>query len=333
MIKPVPFISVVVLLFSAVISMAQESVSIYESTLEKENLRGPVKRMKQTCHSANTKDGIVSAGEQQGHELDNFEMTFDVNGKMITRTGWMPSGTQMFKILLDYDSLQQLVRETYISEGYEEVTTWKYDNGLLIEENNLAEDKIFFYKYEQNKLQLRIIFYRQTGEGIKDSITCDSIGRKIESRIYLHNSSFFSSTRYTYDQYGNQNSIICYDKNNQISERQVMEYDASGKLLETSRYGSGGTLLLDKITIRYDENENMISWISTNGSGAETIAFYHTYDDYGNRTSNKTVTGGNYTDREETITYEYDSYNNWTKQIVYENGTAEEVNLREIVYY
>lgn len=102
----------------------------------------------------------------------------------------------------------------------------------------------------------------------------------------------------TNDKKGNPTQQICYDAVDNMLSKTVYKRDRSGKITSICTYNGGGQLLM---TESFNQQGDEISW---EGEG-----------------------------REETYSYTYDHYGNWSEKTLFENGEPKFLTERQIQYY
>lgn len=195
----------------------------------------------------------------------------------------------------------------------------------------------------------------------KSAHTYDTEGRIIESRGVAPNGG---KTTYTYKTKGDITEKYTFDRNTSTPS-QLDVYDKNNHLLETTAYASDGSIVT-RNTYHYDTNGLLIEKSSYDGAGNLTglgrrIYHYDTqgrelqqeefgsdgsvhgkvvssYDDHGNKTRTFYNADGSVFAKE-TLTYEYDNYDNWVKQTQQETFFGKQpskkrtITYRTITYY
>ena len=185
-------------------------------------------------------------------------------------------------------------------------------------------------------------------------IEFDELGKSVAISNFYRNGSLLSKMVVDglninmYDEEGNLTGVLKSDEEH--FPKEVNIYDASGELIEKSKYTYNDEKLLveeqtydEKGTLIRKEVHEYISDLLSRKTISERKVYYSSYGDmYEIEKSykyndNKDVTEQEVTKRGNVTTYtfeyEYDDKNNWIKRIQYRNNKPKAIVEREIVYY
>ncbi len=228
--------------------------------------------------------------------LDSYTLYgYDENGNETSREFYLGDGTPDGITLSEYNESGDIIKETYTSGDYENITKYEYDEyGNLTKYDsldNLGYGHVHEYAYDEN------------GNLVKQSYQ-DSTGvLEIQENVYDESGNLI---KYSYDFLSSENHLVGYEKyseNGSLTEtwikfrdgnqlfheyyadgvtcktqthielggtKTVKDYDESGILIkETFTYSDGSELILE-----FDENENVIKKTETDPDGNVTVTEY-----------------------------------------------------------
>ncbi len=183
------------------------------------------------------------------------------------------------------------------------------DKRLVIVKQNADDDIIGkqIYKFNNKGNHIISLSYNSSNR-LMDKYTYeyDDDGNQIEEIMYGSDGSLWYKYVNEYNSKGNQTKLIRYNKNKDIVLKVVYKYDRQGNQNKITRYRPDGSIGL-KFENKFDDNGNLIEQLKFNNKGVSLS--------------------------EKTYKYEFDSYNNWTKQIEFLNDNAIRIIERDIEYY
>jgi len=281
-------------LLFVVLILSSSSVNKQKSDLDKENLKGNVKSLRQVSFYAVEKFGAITKGKRGGESLiesNDFHNKYNEKGFLIERNSYLDGTLYLIEIYTydDNDNNIEVFQST--SEGENGKVIYNYDDkGNLIEENSYYPDDSLkaSYKYT-NKY--------------------DNNDNLIEQNTYLSNGSLSWREIYTYDKNGKLIENNKYQSNGSFDNKDTFKYDNNGYLIEITRYLPDSSLYYKDRYI-YDEKGNPIERNYDRPSdGKFTTSFKDTYQ------------------------YDYDEKNNWIKKVHFKDKIPKHIIEREIKYY
>ena len=313
------FLLFAILFPSFSIGQQQNKLTSAKNDLQKLNLRGKVKSVKETLYSAVFSSGVIQKGDiinpdelmtyytvlhvpaERGIEYggigclrdklmeQNSYITFNEKGKLIDHTLYLPDNTILIHCSYKYDDKNNLISS-------------KFD----FYERNRVYETIYTYKYDIKNNLIELNSELEPGKYFKISYKNDGNGNMVEKKGELPDAN--SNYNYIWSfKYDNKNNII----------------EATGKEKNTYKYDDGGNM-----------NEELIQY--KRGKVVNTIKC----NEMGDVLNAKTLVWKveNSIERLEaeinmTFKYEYDKNKNWLKKIVYKDDKPQKVIEREIVYY
>lgn len=304
-----------VLLFIVLI-LSFSSENKQQNDLERANLKGNVKSLRQVSFNVVdkfgeiAKDGFGGAGwfgpydflnkyNDKGFLTESIEKYFD-------------GDTLIFQMIYTYDGKGNEI-ETYqsSSEGESGKETHKYDDkGNPIEVNT-------YYPIDSLEMSYRYTYKYDD----KDNI--------IEETTYTNGSSEGRLVTYTYDDKDNKTEAKIYTTEGILHWNIIYKYDDDGNEIEMLSY-INGSLNMHKIQ-KYDNKGNKIESKEFNTNATDFKSIYK-YDDKNNLIEENTYYDGSLRDHE-IYEYDYDERNNWIKQIHFINGIPKYIIERQIEYY
>ncbi len=261
-------------------------------------------------YTYNQKGKLISISDLQGnttqisylYTTDNIEKIVNSSGITVEfeyKDDKISKITDVIGRTVEYNyENDSLISVKSIIDG---ITRFTYDeNGYLA---SITDPKGFMYLQNKYDKKGRVIWQKYDTKEVlveyENGLRKNTFNFVAENRkeIYHYNEDLLvtkfelsdgSFEEYSYDQWGNKNSIR--DKNGNITK---MEYDISRNLLR-KEYPNGNEEFFE-----YDINNNLIKEIKSNGQ-----IILLTYDDFGNVVSiNKEIDKGDFT----TTIYEYDA--------------------------
>ena len=203
---------------------------------------------------------------------------------------------------------------------------------LLYNENNELEQRTKM-KYDAQKLPIQIVFEDNKGKKIQQfTYRYNELGYLTQFTGYDNRGKMSEKSYYTYDTHGNLVKYIGYGE---FDNRKIYyKYDANRKITEQLCTDIKGDFV-EKIVYQYENNGKLEKCISIDLDNNVLSTTISIYDDYNNLLEfTHFDKNGLVTERHEFV-YQYDKYNNWTKQIFYSGveKTALSITERVIEYY
>ena len=210
------------------------------TSLEKDELKGPVKQVKQTKYKAFRKFGIVYIGEQDGNSYDdsNFIDTFREDG----------SKSEELKFGKDGSTNQAIYNE----------------KGLLLELNNsygggvIRSHSILSYDIEGRQLEHKIYNTENILIGRHQNIY-DEKGKLQFNNQYSQNEVLSGSTSYLYDENGKNIESKTVDEKGVANYWSRNKYNSKGHTVESQQLAPDGSIKsVNKYYEYYDKEDNPI---------------------------------------------------------------------------
>lgn len=196
-------------LATSIFSMAQQK----KTDIQKENLKGQVKSIKEIPYEAEKQDGKIIKTNYY-NEYNVFK--YDNNGNLIEKILHRDSITLSDKYIHQYDSKNNLTETIIIdNDGEKSKIIYKYnDKNYLIEEKLYSLDDDFsaydYYKYDEN-------------------------GNKIEEISYINN-KLSSKLVYSYNKENLIESICHYSRNGEKDMKTSYKYNDRNNLIKEYTY-------------------------------------------------------------------------------------------------
>ncbi len=211
--------------------------------------------------------------------------------------------------------------------------------------------KLTYYDIEGNILEERLFTYNEKNNIISEINYSNNKINTVE--IYEYDSCGNLSKRTYYREYRNPISKYIYEYKNQIVLEHCYlndkydyfwfyKYDTKGNQIESKITAEKETILYDntcvkkgdcfyKRTYKYDDYGNVIEMTDYNTDNSICYQVFCKYNELGDVIKTKTVKN----QEEELILFEYefDSRNNWTKLIAYENNIPITITERTFEYF
>jgi len=275
-----------------------------KNDLQKLNLKGNIKSIKETIFSAIVKSGEIIKGEI----IDPPElMTFYTVLHIPAEKGF------------EYGELNCL-RDKLMEQNNRLIFNNK---GKLIEHLLFYQNKFFIkcsYKYDNNYqlIESQFIDYDNDKLNIRTSYNYDVKNNSIKAISMLEPGSYFKLV-YKFDNKGNllEKRGVLPNANSNYNYLWNFKYDNNNKIIRSET--SEGYI----VTYNYDEKGFMNEEIVNNRNGE--FSFFYKCNLKNDIIFVKHLNMF--------LKYEYDSSDNWTKKIVYLNEKPERIVERQIVYY
>ena len=301
--------------------------------LNKMNLKGKVKSLKETSYKACILFGDIQKCERERMDWNNllYSISCYIDSYII------------------FNSKGYKIEENhYTSKGsLDNKETFNYDeNGNKIEENNYISDGLLFCKWI-NKFNLKgkIIesnFYYLDGSlGGKNIFNYNEIENQIEESSYKSNGNLEWKHTAMFDTKGNQINFIGYKPDGSLDWKDTYKYDKKGNLIEENSFESDGSLKWKKTYI-YNLIGNKIEADSFHPDGSLSWKFTYKYDNSEKIIEVISIDLSNIDSKEKVVfnyncsnngKEDYDKFGNWLKLIYYKNEIPQYIIEREIEYY
>lgn len=271
-------------------------------------LKGKVKTMKESSYKAiTTVSGAIIKDTNKTEYVANKDkyIIFNESGYRIEEMRFTKNGDVAYTFKFTYDENQKIKEGSLLHDNPEYVSGYSY---IYNEKGELKQEKIT--DYLGNLMYKSIYIY-------------DDKGNIAEYQRY----DYTVEAYYDYDEYYDDYYEVDY-----IYDKYIYTYDPSGNVISESYYGEE-TSSNYKYLYTYNDKGKMIEHAYYNQDSTLIEIAKYTYDTKGNVIEEKYYTNGTTLDKIMTCTYEYDSKNNWTKCIIFENSIAIMIKERKIEYY
>ena len=216
-----------------------------KNDLQRENLKGNVKSVKEVSYEAVDKFGKITKGKKDWAWYDsksNSNIKFDKKGNLIEYSDFSSEGELYSKHISTYD-----------------------DNGKFIEEIKYDKDgkKVFITKIKEVENGNAREYKRYDLEGnliLKGISKYDDNHNLIESSRYKADGSLDSKIIYKYDENDNKIEYSMYKSDGTLIYQDKSKFDKNGNEVEVNYYGSEGELMA-KANYQYtfDDKNNWIT--------------------------------------------------------------------------
>lgn len=317
-----------------------------KSARERDNLVGPVRRIRIDQVTFSTRDGAWVAGPRlpsyaacyavDGHLTETLyygedgrpEKTtwlYDEKGNEVEQASHKSDGSLQHKLVKHYDTQGRVTQEDFYS----------VDGKMYMKE-------IYSYNAEGHLTEQASYSVNPTFYNGKTVIKCDAVGRWIEAADYDFDGAPGMKQTLTYDAQGRVIEETDYLNPRDIEVKTIHRYNLKGQEVEELSYPHGAFLgSRDRYT--YDTIGNRIRnerWLY-DARGTVTGKWVGVYDAKGNETDDLSYGPDGRVKRHETSIYEFDAIGNWTKQTVkkyvVQGGKAElaemKVRYQTVAYY
>jgi len=289
-----------------------------KNDLEKENLKGNVKSLREASFNAVDNFSEITKGDRGGAGwFGPYEYYNKYNNKgFLTESvaKYFDGDSLILQEVCKYDDKGHEIEQYHSnSDGESGKETSKYDDiGNIIELNryypvdSLEASWKYTYKFDDKGNIIEENTYTNgSAEGRLVTYKYDEKDNLIEAKVYTTDSILHWKTTFKYDDKGNKIEKNMYSYDGSLSGKEIYKYDDRGHRIETSNSYQDG-ILHWKNTYKYDDNDNLIeeTYLSDNGSSSQKI-----------------------------YKYEYDEKNNWIRQIQFRNDIPQYIIEREIAYY
>lgn len=284
-----------ILVFCILLILSGCSNNLKKNDLERMDLNGPIKSVKETSYKANLKFGEYVKGEREryGYNKDLY-IIFNKKGFGVEKNEYESDGDLWEKIKYKYNNKNNLIeRNKYWSDG-DLLSKNKY-------EYNVNGDIINAKRYTESKGNLKLQFFSK--------FETNDESKKTKEIRYNPDSSIINKWQFQYVN-GNLTKLSSYDSKNNITAKYIYTYGANDNMLMEKIYyeNSGGLELNNKLIYEYNDEGNMISKV-----------VYTSDDKIENRIKYQYL--------------EYDKYNNWLRKLTLISDTSDYILEREIKYY
>ncbi len=290
-----------------------KGLEIVKTDLEKAQLSGKIKQIKQEYYIAQEKFGEVVLGKRDGTTTYSGENTltiFDDKGYKIEE--------------IQYKSDSSLERYKCNDGKVIEISDYKSDGSLK---------RKYINKYDGNGLELESNEYGMDGNlTVRVTYSYDDKGNMIQSEGYKSDGGLTSRYKNECDNKGNILQRIGYKPDGSLNSKWVYSYDENGNMVKSSIYNLDGTIK-NQYNYKYDGKKNLIEEDKYQSDVTLEYRVVNKYDDRGNQIEESKFKADGSLDYQNTWKYEFDAQNNWTKKFVYKNNIIGHVFIREIRYY
>ena len=306
-----------VLLFIVLI-LSFSSENKQQNDLERSNLKGKVKTLRQISYHTIDKFGEITKGDIDGAGIlapGEYYNKYNVKGFIIERVGrYFGDGDSLIleQIYKYNDKGNKININQSTPNGEIGKETFKYDDkGNPIELNR-------YYPIDSLEMSCRYTYKYDD----KDNI--------IEKTTYTNGSLEGSSVSYKYDDKDNLTEVSVYTTVGILHWKNTYKYDDKGNETEMNSYSYDGSLSWKEIS-KYDDNGNKIESSNFNQNGVN-FKFIYKYDDKDNLIEKTYLSDGGYS-LKDIYKYDYDEKNNWIKRIDFGGDTPKYIIERQIEYY
>ena len=236
-----------------------------KSDLQKEELVGNIKQIKQNYFAASEKFGELIQGNKKDSDKDNFLKTFNEKGNMV----------EWYIYVKETDKYQKHIYKYIDSVSKKEENLYRPDGSL---------DWKFIYKYDDKGNQIEDNWYAPDGRLCKKTIyKYDEQGNQVETNHYNAEGDLTCKYIYKYNDLGKQNEESKYSPSGYLFWKRLYKYDDKEHLAETYEYKTDGRLKLT-ITYKYDNkgNQTEITEYKTDGGLEYRRTYSYEYDKVGN---------------------------------------------------
>jgi hypothetical protein len=248
--KKTKFLFAIFTCFAFHLAPAQtRQVPVYQTDLEVNNLKGPVKSANYYSYEAIEKDGKITCGSfKRDYPTQNNEVVFFTrSGRMVSHLTLNDDSTSFGKIEYVFNADDQFLEYRYIDgEGHIE-TRLEYSYNL------------------EKKLTQLLSFDQNNALSSKEIYLYNVAGQEIELQTLTAGDTLIRRIVTTYD----SGHAVCKQEYRGMSEqsyRTTYSYNAKGLLAkETIINGSGDLIRIDEYL--YDSRGNVTNWSSYNDQG------------------------------------------------------------------
>jgi RHS repeat-associated protein len=238
---------------------------------------------------------------------------YDADGDLTSASD--PSANYSFT----YDDLNRLT-QTSVSDlpGLSSVNvtlnqTWDYNSNrtsLTASINNVTE---FTNTYSYNNLD-QMVSVQQSGNAVATKevdFGYDADGRlsTIDRYAGTHLGPLVAHSAYSYDADSNLTGLVDTDSSNTTLAAYTWNYDAAGRVTQSTSTGDGTLATPGTATYTYD-NDNQLLTASYSNYTTPPAAYSQTYDANGNRTGGSQTSSDNHVTFDGTYHYQYDGEGN-----------------------
>lgn len=215
--------------------------------------------------------GLVVSYEKtyKGYYSDNFTLEsketyeYDKMNRMVKKQVYDEDNELDYVYTYQYNKKGNVSKETkeFLPLDTRDVTRYEYDkNGNLIKKVYDDSEDIYKYNKKNQKIEEQTDFF---GQKMQYFYTYDAKGNIAEMKRYVNQKPLFTNI-YKYDASNRLTEDATYDKNNKFFQKDTYRYNAAGKIIEETKYGS-------TTVYAYDQYQNCIRKDSTK--------YVYTYDD------------------------------------------------------
>lgn len=274
----------------------------------------------------------------------NYYREYDTLNRIKNETWYYKNGDKVTSYQFQYDKNDNLIEEKEIDDegDLEKIKRWGYDS-----KNRLISNVTVYFKYDTGYL-----FEGYTYD--KDDNLVEEVRFSDEKKIYISNHEYKNKKRIrTYHSYEPS-----YESMQHLAWKPLLffeyEYDDSGNKTATKKYNifEPGEKPPQIVNLKYDERNNLVESTKNNDVKFTWNCFYNEKNQLIREmhiVNGKTTINNEFIYRDDKLQkllyeedgvktlveyeYEFDNYNNWTKQTKIINGKPLYIRRREIKYY
>jgi len=288
-------------------------------------LNGKVQSLKITQYKAIDKFGEITTGDtlKNGAGWTESEFVFDKNGNLVKTT------------------LQAKYREySYFAgkvENYENamIDEYKYNDYNNVLERRIVDKSNTLWKYTYDAQQNLIIEEYWTNENLnsKKIFVYDESNNEIEMTEYNKEGDLKNKTIYVYNKNEDVTfkNAVGYDASGKVDYIWNRRYDVAGNEIQNDYRGGSYNSLTEKT---YNDRNELIEERDLYSSNEPMWVKKFVYDELGNLIRETKVDYSSQNDDyEKSYKYEFDEEKNWIKKVEYSKVHPVQIVLREIKYY
>lgn len=162
----------------------------------------------------------------------------------------------------------------------------------------------------------------------------DKNGRHLNTKHYRSNEK---ELEYIWVYHYNENGVKTevnghfYSESSEVDMKFTFHYDDKGEEAEQLTFDKDGELTA-KLTYIYDSIGNKVEMVQVNNKGEWLNSLNLKYDKHGNVTEEISSATDRKLNYKDTFQYEFDTRNNWIRQLHYRNGRLAQIAERTIIY-
>lgn len=275
---------------------------------------GKVKSMRIKEYSCEDINNETKQSDKPDNLLSDSEFIINENGLISITKSYDDENNSEGSLESFYDEKNRLVeiKHSFIEDGSFSLITYNYD-----EFDNMVE--LIYYVSHEGVIGRTISIYDRKGRIIQQK-QFDKGEILITKNFYLYNNKdntmiingfnpkgkLIKTVFFRFNKLEKPTEIIISDAKSNIIEKQELEYDSKGNIVLELGFVANTNETFKQVTV-YDEFNN--------------VKEFTKYD-----SNDKIII-------KEHIDYDFDSQNNWIKQMVYRDSKLTAITEREICYY